>query len=362
MAIIGRRAWRLCGMAAVITMLVLWRTRSYEPPARAVSTAPTTRYTEPLAALTATPRVPSACFLFITRTMSLTKVRRTMFDIEQRFNSRYHYPYVFLSERQFSDEFQLNVRNIASSPVTFALINNWSAPRNDNSTHAGSNSKALGFRNMVRYWAHPFATHPALATYTRVWRLEPGAHFPCDFTADPFRRMHKHKLQYAFAISLASPAPTVWPHALDFLRHSSHLLHASNSMAWLFPSTSNSTVCQFLTNSELVDLRFIRSPAYTALFELIDRKLPFHHSQWSNDDDVTVRSLAVALLLDASQVAWLNDSAYTHDLLSNCPADPELQKRCHCDPSESSHLLPMSCSARWTTAPRSLHIDPLDLL
>ncbi|KAJ2498658.1 hypothetical protein GGH96_004159 [Coemansia sp. RSA 1972] len=293
--------------------------------------------------------------------MSLTKVRRTMFDIEQRFNSRFHYPYVFLSEHEFSDEFQLKVQNIASSNVTFARItHNWTAP--SNSTHIKSNSKALGFRNMVRYWAHPFATHPALRTYTRVWRLEPGSHFPCDFTTDPFHRMHKHKLQYAFAISLASPAPTMWSHALDFLRHSQHLLSASNSMAWLSQSTNSSTVCQFLSNSELVDLRFIRSPAYTALFERMDQKLLLSHNQWSKDDDVTVRSLAVALLLDASQVAWLDDSAYTHDLLSNCPSDPELQKRCHCDPSESSHLLPMSCSARWTTAPRSLYIDPLDLL
>ncbi|KAJ2227963.1 hypothetical protein EV180_002223 [Coemansia sp. RSA 518] len=341
-------------------MLVLWRTRSYEPPAQALSTAPT-RYTEPLAALPSTPRVPSACFLFITRTMSLTKVRRTMFDIEQRFNARFHYPYVFLSELEFSAEFQLKVRSIASSNVTFALItHNWAT--SSNSTHINGNSNALGFRNMVRYWAHPFATHSALSTYTRVWRLEPGSHFPCDFATDPFRRMHNLKLQYAFAISLASPAPTIWFHALDFLRHSSHLLSASNSMAWLSPSSNNSTVCQFLTNSELVDLRFIRSPSYTALFERMDQKLTLSHNQWSKDDDVAVRSLAVALLLDASQVAWLDDLAYTHDLLSNCPADPELQKRCHCDPSESSHLLPMSCSARWTTAPRSLHIDPLDLL
>ncbi|KAJ2358243.1 hypothetical protein GGF43_000946 [Coemansia sp. RSA 2618] len=352
MAFLWRRVLRICAVLSVFAVLAIWWTR--EIP----EVVSTTRYTTPLPPLGATPRMPESCFVFLTRSMSLTKVRRTMFDIEQRFNRRFKYPYVFLGEQRFSPEFQHAVRAMASGDVTFAIIDDWDAPAWVDLRRVDTERRPMGFRNMVRYWAQPFALHPALKDYTFVWRLEPGAHFTCDFVDDPFRRMQTSNLSYAFAMSIEevpSSAPSVWPRVLDYIKKLPRNSN-NNSLAWIAESDRRFNRCQFLTNFELVDLRFIRSRAYQLLFKYLDEQAGFYYELWS---DATVRSLAAALLLDASKVQWLGDIGYSHDLLSNCPADPERQKRCHCDPAASSHLLPMSCSTRWS---ESLHVDTQSFL
>ncbi|KAJ2307746.1 hypothetical protein IWW55_000805 [Coemansia sp. RSA 2706] len=342
MAYITRRAVRLSVPALMLTLFLFWLTRPQAP-----APPPAIHYTPTLSQLPTRAPLPHSCFLFVTRTISLTKVRRTMFDIEQRFNRRHRYPYVFLSEHPFSDEFQTAVRALASAPVRFALIDqeDWQAPAWINHDRVRGDA---GFRNMVRYWAAPFAGHPQLAGMRRVWRLEPGAHYTCDIAEDPFRQMSAHQWLYAFAVSLETlPTATrgLWPAALAFLaQHPSAA--QNNSLSWL-ANQARFTGCQFLTNFELVDLAFIRSQPYQALFDFLDRQAGIYYDDWS---DAAVRALAAAMFLAPAQVKWLHALGYQHDALSNCPADAESQKRCHCDPAKSSHLLPMSCSARFANA------------
>ncbi|KAJ1811750.1 hypothetical protein LPJ56_004175 [Coemansia sp. RSA 2599] len=322
----------------------------------------------------------NGCFLFITRTMSLTKVRRTMFDIQRRFNDRYGYPYVFLSEQPLSEQFQESVRYMAgpNASVEFGLIEeDWGYPewivpeRAEQAAVDWADANDLdadraGYRHMVRYWAGPFARHPLVQKYRYMWRLEPGSHYTCDFDYDPFVYLESHGLSYGFAISfeeMPDAVPSLARAAREFVAVNADVFETtekqkplgwSNSLGWMFDMEYNR--CQFLTNSEVVDLDFVRSNQYRRLFDHLDRRGGIYYERWS---DATVRSLAVAMFLNSSQVRWLDDVGYKHDLLNNCPTSVERQMRCACDPAKSSHHLPMSCSARWSTSARS--IDPNDI-
>ncbi|KAJ1718075.1 hypothetical protein LPJ61_006884, partial [Coemansia biformis] len=300
-----RRAWcaALLLLALGATALVAWRAREQ----RAAHAVPLVRFsadgppprkyrgaltTPPFALVDGPePRDPEGCLLFVARTSSLTKVRRTMFDLEHRFNRRFRYPYVFLGERAFSPAFQAAVRHAASGHVQFGRIDDWW----EGAGGDGDGSSSTGFRRMARFWAAPFAAHPALAGCRFVWRLEPGSQHTCDVEQDPLALMRSANLSYAFAVAYAAQSAPAAAALRPLLAHALNSTHR-NSLGWLLDAgrPGAATGCQLLTSSELVDLRFVRSREYQALFRAVDRSGGFG-SGWS---DASLRSLAVAALLD----------------------------------------------------------------
>ncbi|KAI7831854.1 glycosyltransferase family 15 protein [Kickxella alabastrina] len=289
-----------------------------------------------------------------------------MFDVQRRFNDRFNYPYVFLSDEPFSEGFMQGVRYMAgpNNSVEFGLIDSgeWVYPEWINPHRAEkvaddwANSNKMyadrvEWRHMVRYWSGPFADHSLLQKYQYMWRLEPGSHYTCDFEYDPFVHIQRNHLSYGFAISLEEmpdAVPSLLTAARAFVLENPVLVSArENSLGWLFGPEFNR--CQFLTNFEIVDLNFVRSAKYRALFAFLDQRGGIYYERWT---DATVRSLAAAMFLRPDQVHWFEDVGYVHDLLNNCPQ----AMRCYCDPSESSHTLPMSCSSRWNSTSASL--DP----
>ncbi|KAJ2744784.1 hypothetical protein GGI20_002677 [Coemansia sp. BCRC 34301] len=388
MAVIGgrRRGWRLAALFALLVAFIFVagsRLRPWALGGLEEASYPTS-YSQNMPAKLHMPPDGSSrangCFVFITRTISLTKVRRTMFDIEQRFNSRFRYPYVFLSSQPFSDEFKRTVQLMAGggvngSRVEFGLIprSDWSYPewidvdraKRAAEAWADANDYVVdkpGWRHMVRYWAGPFARHPLLQKYKYVWRLEPGAHYTCDFEYDPILHMHTNGYSYGFAIATAETpdtVPTLFKSLTTYIRNrrqsNSTLFADGNSLGWIVGAKGYNR-CHFLTNFEIVDLDFMRSDSYQELFGHLDRSGGIYYERWT---DGSVRSLAVALLLRRQQVRWFEDVGYRHDALQNCPQSVERQMRCHCDPSKSTHLQQhTSCSSQWNT---SVEMDVVEL-
>jgi len=48
----------------------------------------------------------NATFVFLARNNEIDSVVRTLWEVEDSFNSRFHYPYVFLNDVPFSEEFR----------------------------------------------------------------------------------------------------------------------------------------------------------------------------------------------------------------------------------------------------------------
>jgi len=60
----------------------------------------------------------------------LTEALRSMRQIEDRFNHKYHYPWTFLNDEPFTTEFRLYTSGMASGDVEYGLIDKqeWSTP------------------------------------------------------------------------------------------------------------------------------------------------------------------------------------------------------------------------------------------
>ena len=72
----------------------------------------------------------NAAFVVLARNKELDGVIQSLKSIERHFNRWYHYPYVFLNDGDFDEDFMATVKNYTSAPVEFGKIDNamWGYP------------------------------------------------------------------------------------------------------------------------------------------------------------------------------------------------------------------------------------------
>ncbi|KAJ2759803.1 hypothetical protein IWQ56_005110, partial [Coemansia nantahalensis] len=175
-----------------------------------------------------------AAFVVLIRNRELDDFLRTLRQLEARFNRRFHYPYVFLNDEPFSDEFMQLVAASTTSNVTFGLIprDHWSMPaavdpelarqaRERMEANHVVYGKSLSYRHMCRFNSGFFYKHPLLRDVDWYWRVEPGVDFYCDLDYDPFLFMQEQGKVYSFVIALKelhATIPTLWRHTLDYMQ------------------------------------------------------------------------------------------------------------------------------------------------
>lgn len=66
----------------------------------------------------------NAAFVILTRNKELDDVRWTMRQLEARFNSKFNYPYVFLNDQPFTEEFKELTRAMTKAQVQYGKTEN----------------------------------------------------------------------------------------------------------------------------------------------------------------------------------------------------------------------------------------------
>ncbi|RKP34648.1 nucleotide-diphospho-sugar transferase, partial [Dimargaris cristalligena] len=298
-----------------------------------------------------------ACFVILVRNKEIHSLRYSIQQLEDRFNHRYHYPYVILNDEPITPIFKRYLSRIVSGNITFGVVpeEHWSYPpwinqqkaaiarvKMRNIIYGGSES----YRHMCRFNSGFFYRHPLMADYDYYWRVEPGVQFTCEVDYDPFVYMQERKLKYGFAISMKEIPPTVttlWATTQQFMREHRHLIPSDNTLAWVAePKRSTYNMCHFWSNFEIASLAFYRSPEYQAYFDYLDRAGGFFYERWG---DAPVHSLAAAMFLQKDEIHWFHDIGYIHGGIANCPIDPKLNyDKCFCSPVVSSYYSSFSCT------------------
>ncbi|KXN72199.1 glycosyltransferase family 15 protein, partial [Conidiobolus coronatus NRRL 28638] len=152
-----------------------------------------------------------SAFVVLVRNKELKDWLDSMKELEDRFNHRYNYPYIFLNEQPFTQEFKDKVKKYTNAQVKFGLVpkEHWSIPSwidIPKAHNAWAEAKyyygdSESYRHMCRYESGFFFRHPLLAEYDYYWRVEPGVHFLCDIRDDPFEYMQKNNKKYGFTMS-----------------------------------------------------------------------------------------------------------------------------------------------------------------
>ncbi|CCA77793.1 probable mannosyltransferase involved in N-linked and O-linked glycosylation [Serendipita indica DSM 11827] len=307
-------------------------------------------------------RKANATFVILARNADLNGVMESIRQLEDRFNRHYHYPYVFLNEKPFSEEFKRWTSNLASGTVEYGLIpkSHWEQPSHINEELAKAAREkmvqdqviyggSVAYRNMCRFNSGYFFRHPLLLKYRYYWRVEPGIKYFCDMDNDPFLFMQDNDKVYGFTLSLYEyqrTIPTLWDATRQFIKENPQYLPKDNAMAFISDDGGrNYNLCHFWSNFEIGNLDFWRSEAYTKYFEYLDLRGGFYYERWG---DAPVHSLGVALFARKDQIHFFKEIGYRHEPFQHCPqGDTWMNGKCWCDPKDTFDYIPYSCTYRY---------------
>jgi len=307
-------------------------------------------------------RKANAAIVMLARNTDLKGIIASMKQMEDRFNKKFHYPYVFLNEQPFSDQFKTRVTELTDSDVQFGLIprDHWYQPdwidekkataaREDMIKNQVIYGGSVPYRNMCRFNSGFFYKHELLKPFKYYWRVEPDVRFYCDLDYDPFLIMQDQNKVYGFTVSLyeyEATIPTLWSTVKEFIKEHPNLVSPENAMAFLSDDGGDTyNRCHFWSNFEIGDLDLWRSEAYSTFFDFLDQKGGFYYERWG---DAPVHSIGAALFAKKEQIHFFNDIGYRHEPFQHCPqGDAHRRGKCWCDPTENFDYEWYSCLNRY---------------
>lgn len=307
-------------------------------------------------------RKANAAIVMLARNSDLDGIVVSMKQMEDRFNGKYRYPYVFLNEEAFTEKFKKRITDLTDADVQFGLIphDDWYQPAwIDEAKATESRNKmvqdqviyggSVPYRNMCRFNSGFFYRHELLKNYKYYWRVEPDVKFFCDLDYDPFLIMQDQKKVYGFTISLyeyEATIPTLWQAVKEFIKEYPDLVHPDNAMAFISDDNGETyNRCHFWSNFEIGDLDLWRSEGYMKFFDFLDKKGGFYYERWG---DAPVHSIGAALFAKKDQIHFFNDIGYKHEPFQHCPqGDAHTRGKCWCDTDQNFDYEWYSCLNRY---------------
>ncbi|KAE9405341.1 glycosyltransferase family 15 protein [Gymnopus androsaceus JB14] len=290
-------------------------------------------------------RNENATLVFLARNSDIDGVVSSMREVERSFNEKYHYPWVFLNDEEFTNEFRGRVLVETRSSVKFGLIprEHWVQPDwIDEAKAAAARARmkkekviyggSLQYRNMCRFYSGFFFKHPLLQQYKYYWRIEPDVKYSCDTNYDPFHFMINNNHTYSFTIALyeiPETIPTLWDSVKKFIEKYPQYIVNDNAMEFISADGGETyTSCHFWSNFEIADMDFWRSEAYQKFFNFLDTEGGFYYERWG---DAPVHSIAAALFLPKHNIHFFRDIGYRHATYEHCPSGNEYREgSCSC--------------------------------
>ncbi|CAI2037910.1 hypothetical protein SEUBUCD646_0H01480 [Saccharomyces eubayanus] len=358
-------------LVAVFTVYVFFHGAQY-----GIGSSPTPKYSNVVSSDTGfkysrveTPKYTGArekaTFVTLVRNRDLYSLAESIKSVEDRFNSKFNYDWVFLNDEEFTEEFKNVTTALVSGTTKYGVIphEHWSFPDWIDELKAAQVRKEMGekriiygdsisYRHMCRFESGFFYRHPLMNDYDWYWRVEPDIKLQCDINYDVFKFMRENNKKYAFAISIKeyeATIPTLWETTREFMKLNPGLLHENNMLDFVSDDEGLSyNLCHFWSNFEIASLDLWRSPEYSAYFDYLDKAGGFFYERWG---DAPVHSIGASLFLDRSEIHHFGDIGYYHVPFYSCPIDTgiRLANKCSCDPQTDFTWHSYSCTNKFYT-------------
>jgi alpha 1,2-mannosyltransferase len=236
----------------------------------------------------------SAAIVVLTRNSELPKLVDSITSFEASFNKYFRYPYVFINNEPFTQDFKTVIKAQSSADMEFVQVENgtWEYPVWINQTYAKECRQDMERRNvfyggsesyrfMCRFFSGWFFRHPAVMKYEYYWRVEPSVEFYCNVDEDPFKYMKENNKLYGFKImpyEFMNTMPTLWKTALEWKNKQG----IGNTSLWdVFTKNGEYTGCHFWTNFEIAKTDLWKNEAYLSFFNYLDRAGGFFYERYS---------------------------------------------------------------------------------
>lgn len=294
----------------------------------------------------------NAVIMILCKNDELEGIEKTIKNFEQRFNSKFNYPYVFLNDKEFTDDFKTRLSKTTRNMAKFGLVNkeDWDMPTNIDKNKAlreWQKMLSLGvpyadresYHNMCRFFSRAFYKHPLLKEYEFYWRIEPNVSFRCDINFDPFDYMKQNNKKYGFVITIRefmASIPTLMNVTAKFILDFYDQIALKNNLTFMYENGKYNG-CHFWSNFEIASFDFFRSKLYNDYVDALEKTGGFYYERWG---DAPVHSIAASILLDKSEIHFFEEIGYTHDAFTHCPKSGS---NCDCTLKDSIDFTPFSC-------------------
>ena len=191
----------------------------------------------------------NATFVTLARNTDLWEIAKSIRQIEDRFNRKYHYDWVFLNDKPFDTTFKKVTSALISGKTHYGQIapEHWSFPefidkekakkvREDMAERKIIYGDSISYRHMCRFESGFFFRHPLMNQFEWYWRVEPSIELYCDIGYDTFKYMRDHGKKYSFVLSLyeyVETIPTLWTSVKEFMQQHPEHIAQGNSMGFL---------------------------------------------------------------------------------------------------------------------------------
>lgn len=235
----------------------------YDPKEYPMAMTPNDAGWNDLQSIASGPRV-NATFVTLARNRDVWEIAKSIRQVEDRFNRRYNYDWVFLNDKPFDDTFMKVTSSLVSGNTYYELIpeEHWSFPewidqekarkvREDMKERGVIYGDSVSYRHMCRFESGFFFRQPRMLNYEYYWRVEPSIELYCDIHYDPFRIMKENNKKYSFVLSLheyKETVPTLWDSTKKFMKNHPEHLAEGNSLAWLSNDNGETyNLCHFVS-------------------------------------------------------------------------------------------------------------------
>ena len=191
----------------------------------------------------------NATFVTLARNSDLWEIVKSIRQVEDRFNRKFNYDWVFLNDKPFDDAFKKVTTSLISGKTHYGEISpdHWGFPdfidqdkaakvREDMAQRKIIYGDSISYRHMCRYESGFFFRHPLMNQFEWYWRVEPSIELYCDINYDTFKFMADNNKKYSFVLSLyeyVETIPTLWDSVKRFMqKHPEHIVEG-NSMRFL---------------------------------------------------------------------------------------------------------------------------------
>jgi len=205
----------------------------------------------------------NATFVTLARNSDTFEIAKSIRAVEDRFNHKYNYDWVFLNDKPFDDNFIKVTTALVSGKTRYGLIpeEHWSFPDFIDQDKAAATRKdmaerkiiygdSISYRHMCRFESGFFFRQEIMQEYDWYWRVEPSIELYCDVDYDPFKYMQDHNKKYSFVLSLyeyKETIPTLWDSTKKFIKEHPEHIAQGNSMKWLSNDDGETyTNCHFV--------------------------------------------------------------------------------------------------------------------
>ncbi|KAA8570620.1 hypothetical protein EYC84_000019 [Monilinia fructicola] len=215
----------------------------------------------------------NATFVTLARNSDIWEIARSIRQVEDRFNKKFHYDWVFLNDKPFDATFKKVTASLVSGKTHYGEIpeKHWSFPDHIDTERARKVREEMAQKKII---------YGDSVSYRHMCRFESGFFFQQELMFELRVTTRRSTVSFLSLYEYVETIPTLWDSVKKFIKNHPEHIAEGNSMGFLSDDGGETyNHCHMWSNFEIGNLNWLRSKAYTDFFEQLDQDGGFFYER-----------------------------------------------------------------------------------